>query len=350
MREALWRLSSLPSVKGCGNSVRRDAGSASVLLGADGVAGFAGLNLCSSVSACPCCSGRIRQTRALQVEAAGVAQLRAGGGLAFATYTMPHGVEHSLVELIGAERAAWKALREDKSVRQFCKAFGARFVRAWEMTFTAGEIGGNGWHPHLHVLWFFAIPPSADELAVFFTLTTSVWASSIVGGGYRRPDQFDLQAVDGVTDTRGLVRYLTKVQDNLDRGTWGPGQEMLRGDLKAGRKRSRTPFELLASAAGLVDGRAHGADLQRWHEYERATKGLRVIEPSRGLFRDLGVADVVDELAPEAGPAPVLVATVAFDAWRHLARARKLAALLDLVEAGGRQADVDDLVDRCRAP
>lgn len=350
LRESLWRLSSLPSVKGCGRTVRRDVGAAQVMLGANGIAGFTGLNLCSSVSACSCCSGRIRQTRAAQIEAAGVAHCRAGGSLAFATYTMPHQAAHLLTDLLEAIKAAWKALREDKAFRQFRKAFGAAYVRAIEITFTAGEIGGNGWHPHLHVLWFFDIPPSADELQTFFHITTSAWAGRIMTSGFGRPDQFDLQEVNGRADAQGLIRYLTKVQDNLDRGSWGPGQEMTRGDLKHGRKRSRTPFELLASAAGLVDGTAHPADLQRWHEYEKATKGLRVIEAARGLFKRLGVADVVDELAPEAGPDPQLIATIPFDAWRHLARARKLAALLELVEAGGDQGDVDALLEMCKPP
>jgi len=302
-----------------------------------GRAGWSGLNLCSSVSACVCCSARIREARAAQIQAAGLAQLRRGGHLAFVTMTMSHNASHGLDELLTAQRSAWKSMREARSVRRLFARWGIRFVRSWEVTFTAARIGGNGFHPHLHVLLFMDVEPTRYRLAVLRAVMFREWCDSLVQAGFKRPTQYDGQAVHGETGAEGLVRYLVKVQDGYDPGRWSLGREMARGDAKRSRKRSRTPFELLESAVGL--GGSSGpnfVDLARWHEYEAATKGLRVIEASRGLFEDLGVADVLAEDAPEQGNEPAAdLAEVPYDLWPAVVRFHYAARLLDLAEREG---------------
>ncbi|MCX4547253.1 hypothetical protein [Streptomyces sp. NBC_01565] len=56
----------------------------------EGAARFAGLQSCHSVWACPICQARIRAARAVELERAALAWLKAGHGLYMATLTVPH--------------------------------------------------------------------------------------------------------------------------------------------------------------------------------------------------------------------------------------------------------------------
>jgi hypothetical protein len=128
-----------------------------------------------------------------------------------------------------------------------------------------------------------------------------------------------------------LAGYLAKVQDAYG-DTRSVGSEMTRGDLKRGRKRSRTPFELLdQAAAGNVRAR------RLWHEYERATAGVRCIEPSRGLLAGLEV-DLPDDQAVAGAdePAPVVVLVLRDVEWQAVLREQYgRRRLLELVEDQG---------------
>jgi hypothetical protein len=370
LRYANWSLSSLRSVKACAKSVRQDAGGATISIAGDGRAGFSGLNTCSSVSACPCCSARIREQRSREIEAAGVSHIRRGGGLGFTTLTLGHKASDTLLESLNIARTAWKAVRQDQAVRALLKAYDIRMVRAWEVTYTSALVGGNGWHPHLHVLWF--ADRNLDAVVMHRRLTlesalwvevtlrdllhravTYAWSKSCKRSG-RPANQFDTQAVRGnAPDSHlALTRYLTKVQDSYGQ-TWGVGREMASGPSKKGRKRSLTPFQLLEWGAGLArddkGARRPAAQwaLDAWHEYEQGTKGLRVIESSRGLFAELGVLEVVDELAPEAGPDAVALVVLAFDDYKLAVRFRVVHLVLDAAERQGIDGVLDE-IGRCR--
>jgi len=267
----------------------------------------------------------------VQIEAAGVAWLNQGGRLAFLTLTLPHDLDDSLAATLGAVRKSWKAVQQDKAVRAI-KAENVRgFVRATENT--RGEL--NGWHPHLHVLLFLEGGCGPDAVEALRSAIESAWRKAVVKQGFRVPSWergVNLQAVEDRDGGKALCRYLTKVQDEHGGGSWGVGAEMTRGDLKVGKRPlSRTPFEILDGAlAGVEQDRA------LWHEYEQATKGLRVIEASRHLFRDLGVLDVSDDDVCEPGEAEAqVVALITAQEWAWVVRYRACARVLFEAEQRG---------------
>lgn len=346
LRARLSRLSSLPSVQCCGRSVLQSAGQVTVLVG-DGVAGVAGLQTCSSVSACPVCSARIRESRARTIEATGVAHLRARGRLLFLTLTLPHDTGDPLVALLDTVLNGWRSVQQDRHVRdlgaRYGLDFGGRsnrfgFVRSVEVTH-----GRSGWHPHLHVLLFVAEDAGTEALSAIGDAIKSAWTVYVADRPekWRPPTQLDVRVVAGRTGHAGLLRYLSKVQDGFDAaasGRWSLGREMARGDAKGGRRwHTRLPFDLAAeAAAGGVNA------LRLWHEYEQASKGRRVVTASQGLYALLGVAQVVDELAPEVADG-VEVAVLLPEDWRAVLRMRAIPQLLGAAETGGSDA-VWDLV------
>lgn len=352
LRSSLWRLSSLPSVQSCAKSVLQSQGFVGVEVGSTG-AGFTGLQTCSSVSACPCCSGRIREQRAREIEAAGVAHLRAGGQLVFLTFTLPHDRGDALEQLFDTVAEGWKHVQRDAAWLALADVHGVEyahrvggsvkrrlaFVRAIEVSH-----GRSGWHPHLHVLLFVR---DVDAAAVdrLQAAAVAAWQGYVTGRGWRLPEQFDAQLVVGVNNAEGLARYLSKIQDQYEPGekVWGVHREMARSDVKRGKRwHVRSPFQ-------IAEGAAQGSvrDLLLWHEYERSTKGRRIITSSQGLYRHLGVAELKAELAPDVSQDSVQVAEILPEDWRLVVRFRAVGDVLAVAAAGGGAA-VDDLVRRLR--
>ncbi|MCQ1582604.1 hypothetical protein [Streptomyces parvus] len=87
LREAIQRLTRLSGLRGCGTSTTGEL--IGVHVGTAAVR-FAGLQSCHSVWACPICQARIRAARAVELERAALAWLKAGHGLYMATLTVPH--------------------------------------------------------------------------------------------------------------------------------------------------------------------------------------------------------------------------------------------------------------------
>jgi hypothetical protein len=354
LRTSLWRLSGLPSVQCCGRAVLAHQGYVGVEVGDQG-AGFTGLQTCGSVSSCPCCSANIREQRARTIEAAALAHLRAGGQLVFATLTLPHDTGDPLADLLGTcvdgwnavqKSADWTALAAVCGIAMASRAGGKvkrrlAFVRAVEITH-----GRSGWHPHLHVL-LFVQDLDGDREAQLREVLFENWRDYVVSRGWREPaeEAFDLQRVVGVKNAEGLARYLSKIQDQYVPGErqWGVHREMARGDRKTGKRwHTRSPFQIAESAA-----RGLGNDLVLWHEYEQATKGRRIIQPSQGLFAHLGAAELAAELVTDVRGETTTVAELVPEEWRIVVRFKAIGDVLAAATVGGAPA-VHDLLSRLR--
>ena len=200
-------------------------------------------------------------------------------------------------------------------------------IRSTEVTFGSW----HGWHPHLHLLFFSDLLLSPDDWSAFRLILSDAWAAAVVRLGRPRPG--DEVGVTLAPVYRAEVgQYLAKVQDHYGEAST-VGREMARGDVKKGRKRSRTPFELAEAAVqGVMP------ELPLWWSYEAATKGRRAIEWSRGLKARYGVDEVEDEDLAAADVDGDRVAWVDGPCWGLLVKAGQETHLLDLVEQGGQPA------------
>lgn len=294
----------------------------------DGTAYYTGVQTCGSIWACPVCAARIRQRRALEIERACVQHLAAGGGIGFGTLTLPHSRGDDLAELLPVVQGAWKQVQQNRGFRSECEereVIGK--IRATEITWGAW----HGWHPHLHLLFLTEVELSDELWAAFREVLSSAWSAAIVKHGRDRPGQAVGVTVGKVYAAK-VGQYLAKVQDHYGEAST-VGREMARGDVKKGRKRSRTPFELAeAAVAGVVP------ELPLWWEYERATKGRRAIEWSRGLKARFAVEDVSDEVLAAADVDGDQVLFIDGVAWELLVKRGQEVHVLDLVEQGGQPA------------
>lgn len=326
LRRGLWRVSKLPRLWKCGRYLTDPAGTHVAVK--NGSAYYTGLTTCGSIWSCPCCSARIRQRRALEIERACVQHLGAAGGIGFATFTLAHERTDDLADLLRVVQQAWEKVQQSGTYRRLgveLEVCGR--IRATEVTFGHW----HGWHPHLHVLIFAEQDLSAEEWARLRDVLSDAWCAAVVRLGRKSPG-----AEVGVTLSKvyraEVGQYLAKVQDHYGQAST-VGLEMARGDVKKGRKLSRTPFELAEDAV-------HGVmpELPLWWAYEAATKGRRAIEWSRGLKARFDLEDLDDEDLAAADVDGDRVAWVEAGQWALLVKRGKETHVLDLVEQGGQPA------------
>ena len=226
-------------------------------------AAFAGLVTCGSPWACPVCAGKIACKRAEEVRSV-IARSRADGGEVYMlTLTTPHDQGDALRPLFNAVADSWRYCIQGRPwIEQKERPGFLGFIRGADDP----TVGPNGWHPHLHVLLFFARPLAPDELEHLRGYFYRRWVKRIVERhGYRSPS-----LEHGVVLTRsGDGEYVAKL---------GLADELTGGPYKRARHGHRTPLQLLQDAAR---GEQNAARL--WREYYAATFRRRRLTWSRRL-------------------------------------------------------------------
>jgi hypothetical protein len=290
-----------------------------------GVAHYRGLASCGSIWACPVCSAKIRNARALEIAEAAGNWHRAGNTVLMVTFTAPHDLGMSLGVLLPVIARSFSSVIAGRPwIRLKARVPIAGTIRSVEVTY-----GPNGWHPHLHVLVFIEGQADAGQLAALGIHVRAKWRTFITRAGYRPPSDLHGVKIDVCTSAAEAGLYISKTQDGRS-----PGNEMARADLKTGRDGHVTPFQILGEIADTGDL----AGLPLWHEYERATRGHQAMTWSAGLRKLLlGTAPerTDDELAAEEVGGD-LVAEFSTGAWKAVTRVLGLeCALLEAWESGG---------------
>ena len=241
---------------------------------------FCGLVRCGSVWTCPCCSAQIRAERAGEVQKVVSWHCDTAGadGAQLLTLTVRHRYGDDLADLRHGLADAYRRFTRGVPWERFRERVGlVGYVRAVEVTH-----GGNGWHPHLHVV---LLVRDGEALARELDWLRERWQACVVRelGAAAEPD-----ALHGV-DLRARHRadYLTKL-----------GLEATAPGAKGARGENRTPWEI---AADLVEN-AHGEeqreeDRHLWRTWCEDMRGAKMLTWSRGLRAAAGLDE--DEKSDE---------------------------------------------------
>ena len=329
LREELRPISSHPRLQRCGRVRVQPAVGMRLTAG---VAGFVGLETCGSVWVCPPCASRIMFKRGLELAACIDQWLGQRGHLLFATATVRHHAGHTLPESLAAVISAWHAVTSGRywtEERQELQMLG--FTRALEVLHNTR----NGWHPHLHSLFFVGSHVGESEAAVFESAMFRRWSKGLQRRGF---DALAVgQRVELVTqETAGAVlgRYLVKSPDQKRSAGEALGYELTASASKSGRSIGRTQWELAQSA---VDG--NRSDRLHWNNFEQATFRKRQLSWSKGLRSALALAaeQTDEEIASEVlGTDADTVGSITAEGWTELCKHRYLAAtLLTMLEEKG---------------
>lgn len=289
-------------------------------------AGYSGIERCGSIWACPHCAAVIRAGRAAEIEQAVSTHQETGGSVVFFTGTLRHHQADDLEVTLDAVLEGWRKLTAGRPWARIKEKYQVSgYIRSIEVTY-----GGNGWHPHAHVLLFLDADISPGQLEELRPTLYELWATCVEKAGGKRPTEkgLDLQKLDD--DGRLLARYLSKVQDEKQRQGWSAGAEMTRSDVKTGRGSSITPFQLL-------DEHPDHDEVTRarlWREYYLVSKGRRAITWSRGLKARCLIGEVTDADILDGAEATVMVWRTTSKAYRSVLRSEPvaLAVALELAE------------------
>jgi hypothetical protein len=315
LREVLNDISMLPRCHNCGWAESKDRSSQGPQIAArDGVAYWRGVQTCGSIWACPVCSAKIRNGRAIEISEFTAEWIRRGGEVYMVTLTAPHDLGMALAVLmtliikafqyvIGGRK--WVAVRDQLGI--------AGCIRALEVTH-----GLNGWHPHLHVLVYVNGQLDAAGRCAFELHFRDQWRKFVTRRGYRPPSDQHGVKVERCYSGGGAAEYIVKLQES----NRSPGNEMARSDMKTSRAGHRVPFDILeAISTGEKDGLAEALEL--WREYEAGTFRHRAItwSPALTALRKewLNAVDKTDDelAAPEVDGE--VVADISPDALRLIA-------------------------------
>jgi hypothetical protein len=294
-----------------------------------GIGGFAGLSTCGSVWACGVCNAKIMARRQLEIGAAVEVWKASGGQVAFGTMTMRHWTGHRLEDLWVALSKAWNRVTGGKSWQRDKKRFGiAGWLRVVEVTF-----GENGWHVHIHALFFLESLTVAPELEALKSSMFGRWSAALKSLGLPSPLAVgqDLHVLDGAAD-EALATYFTKAVHSAKR----IGLELTSTQTKKARGvyKTRSPWAFLDDVLDLGDADALGY----WHEYQRASKGRRQLTWSRGLRELLGLrAEKSDEevAGEELGTKDDDLVLITAAGWRVVIGSRLMVPILEIVEKQG---------------
>ena len=287
LQNILHKESTLPRIQACGRR-RIVYGDVPIKMSA-GEAYYANVQSCGSVHACPVCAPKIRQRRAVEIDNAVSVHLAAGGSALFQTFTLPHNFGDALAPLLDNTANAFRKVIGGRGYLEDKRDYSITgTIRASETTF-----GKAGAHPHLHVIFFCDRQLSDAEVRTLNARLFARWEAAIEGVGYRAP-LIGLCPIERVTMS-GLGAYVQKYVATVDTER-RLGMEMTRHDLKAARRKGRTPFQVLRDFADTGDC----ADLELWRDWERASHGTQSLTWSKGLKARFAVTEKTDdELAAE---------------------------------------------------
>ncbi len=276
-----------------------------------GKATYTGLEVCSSVWACPLCAAKISERRRVElVRAMGEAK-RQTLKVFLLTLTIPHGLGDPLPATMEKLQKAMRYFGSGRAAATWRESIGlVGTIRALEVTF-----GKNGWHPHFHVLVFIdgKVPRAQMEVDA-----SVLWRKAAIKAGLPAPHP--VHGCD-MSDGSWANRYVTK---------WGMENEMTKSHLKSTRgEKGSSVWGLLAAVRDEGDKQAAA----RFVEFAGAFKGQRQLFWSRGLKDRLKVDEKTDEqIAAEQQEEADLITLMTNDEWRAVYRQKKEAEFLSICE------------------
>jgi hypothetical protein len=254
-----------------------------------------------------------------------------GGQVALSTLTFSHHVGQALGPNLDAQLAAYRAMVRGGSYRRLKVRHGLQhFIKGLEFTWSAE----NGWHPHLHVLGFFA---GAFDVAAFERELWALWLAQLAKVGRSCTRAHGLKVQQGFVNAH---RYVTKIGRS-----WGLADEVARANQKRGRAGSYSPPDLLRACRD----KAFPAAPALFAEYVEAMHGRHMFQWSAGLAAAVGLADERSdqEVAEGVDQADPVLVELDGAAWAAVRRFGGIVRLLDIADAGHAEA-VWAFVASCR--
>lgn len=245
---------------------------------------YQGVQKCGRLWVCPVCGSVISERRRLDIGRAVTSWAELGGKVVMVTLTVQHGAEIGLGSLYDGLQRAFERLTSGRGWMALRARYGlAHSIRALEVTY-----GDNGWHPHLHVLYFLT-PGQELHVAELEVDMLARWSLMVRAAGLNPVNEHGVNVRVG---WNRVADYLEKYGRLPASGSdWSPAHELAKSAVKNAHTVSgRTPFALLADWA-------NGDELAgaRFLEYSGVMFGKRHLYWSAGLREAVGLGDELND-------------------------------------------------------
>ena len=139
-----------PNHQYCGHHLSHGSKSVSLVETKTGNYAFTGLAKCGLVWRCPTCSHKILSKRRDQILDYYDEHKKNGLELGFVTLTIRHHKKQSLKDLLEQLHKNYRAFQNTRNFKKHKKSIIGQ-IKSTEVTYSQN----NGWHPHLHILFFY---------------------------------------------------------------------------------------------------------------------------------------------------------------------------------------------------
>ena len=277
---------------------------------------LSGVETCGSIWACPVCAARISETRRQEVRLAISKHWEQGGRVYMMAFTAPHHFGQDCKDLKDRISGSWKKLLAGDPWQRIKEQFGIEgYIRALEVTH-----GKNGWHPHLHVLFFTE------------TSLTELEERDLEGRLFERWDRI-VNRESGLNCNRAVFRLeLCSTPDAAGDyvAKWGADSELTKLHTKDAKGGGRSPWQLLKLAK---DGGHRSAYLFR--QFYQAFKGARQLTWSKDLKKRFSIDDLTDHEITADDTHDRKIVDISNRDFRKVEKRGAVAELLDIAENGG---------------
>lgn len=325
LQRVMWRITEDKTLAGCHRWNAGGAAATSLVWQGNGKARWGGLQNSHSVWGSPVAAVAISARRAAEVSGAVETWGKAGKdhAVTLGTFTVGHKASHSLKDVRAVIAACWNAVTGNASWTGGGRSVGDRETygaRHWTR-FIEVTHGRNGWHVHVHALFFHDRTLSADELESFKGRMFDRWKNRAENKGFTASEERAVDLVHlraGGNAAGAMANYCAKGMIT------GLAAEVATGQIaKVAKNGNRVPFAILADIdAGWKAGDDVSADVKLWREWESGSKRMQFQRWSKGAKDALEVnvlaEDQIDESMVDTDEAET-VAQIDREVWRDLA-------------------------------
>lgn len=300
------RLRKAERIENCTRRLAADAGAAVLRVNRKtNKSSWANVQRCD-LWACPYCSPHKAAEELRRLDIGTTEAQRQGFYVLLITLTMRHKRGDKLAELIDklytAKNAVFKSRFYIEQVRQ-------RYELLGHNRYTEVMFGENGWHPHLHLLFFAGYEFGADDAAALQAELKPRWLAALAKVGASATDMANI-ALDVRPGDSKVADYLAKTGKLPSRREWDTNTEAAYAPAKRSRGDGFTALELLALASGDPEARAErfaqmmgieaGAVASLagalWKEYYFATQSRQMVAWGNNLLRRFKVDEQLEAL------------------------------------------------------
>lgn len=233
---------------------------------------YKNLSVCGLGWVCPVCANKISEHRRQEMLIAQNKHDESKGTRYLITWTFPHSKLDVLQDIYDKLRKAREWMTAHRSYKNYSsQCVGS--IRTVEIT-----LGDNGWHPHVHEIWFANHKFEKQHLK---DTLFKVWCQACLKVGLPAPS-FE-HGVD-IKESQFASDYITK---------WG--FEMTRWHQKTAYSGGMTPFQLLDAYTDEENIEKANWYKAKFYEFAQATKGTAQLRWSKGLRDYFGVKEATDE-------------------------------------------------------